>query len=33
MIIQSLLDSDLYKATMQEVVWSHFPNVPVEYAF
>jgi nicotinate phosphoribosyltransferase len=33
MIIQSLLDSDLYKYTMQEVVWNHFPNVPVEYAF
>ena len=33
MTIQSLLDSDLYKFTMQQVVWSHFPNVPVEYAF
>ncbi len=33
MIIQSLLDSDLYKFTMQQVVWSHFPDVPVEYAF
>ena len=32
-IIESLLNSDLYKFTMQQVVWSHFPNVPVEYAF
>ncbi len=33
MIINSLLDTDLYKFTMQEVVWSHFPNVQVKYAF
>ncbi len=33
MIINSLLDTDLYKFTMQEVVWSHFPNAQVEYAF
>lgn len=33
MIIKSLLDTDLYKLTMQEVVWNHFPNVQVEYAF
>ena len=33
MPIQSLLDSDLYKYTMQLVVWNHFPNVLVEYAF
>ena len=33
MIINSLLDTDLYKCTMQEVVWSHFPNAQVEYAF
>ena len=33
MSIQSLLDSDLYKFTMQQVVWNHFPNVPVEYTF
>ena len=33
MLIQSLLDTDLYKFTMQEVVWNHFPNVRVEYAF
>lgn len=33
MIIQSLLDSDLYKFTMQQVVWNHFPNVQVEYTF
>ena len=32
-MIHSLLDTDLYKFTMQEVVWSRFPNVPVEYAF
>jgi nicotinate phosphoribosyltransferase len=33
MIIRSLLDTDLYKYTMQEVIWNHFPNVQVEYAF
>ena len=33
MIIRSLLDTDLYKLTMQEVVWNHFPNTRVEYAF
>ena len=33
MIINSLLDTDLYKCTMQEVVWNQFPNVQVEYAF
>ncbi len=33
MIIKSLLDTDLYKLTMGQVVWSHFPNVQVEYAF
>lgn len=33
MIIRSLLDTDLYKLTMQEVVWNHFPNTQVEYAF
>ena len=33
MIIDSLLDTDLYKFTMQEVVWSRFPNTQVEYAF
>lgn len=33
MLIQSLLDSDLYKYTMQEVVWNHFANISVEYAF
>ena len=33
MIISSLLDTDLYKYTMQEVVWSHFPNAQVEYLF
>ncbi len=33
MIIKSLLDTDLYKLTMQEVVWNHFPYTQVEYAF
>lgn len=33
MIICSLLDTDLYKLTMQEVVWNHFPNTRVEYVF
>ncbi len=33
MIIESLLDTDLYKLTMGQVVWSHFPNVQVEYDF
>ena len=33
MIIQSLLDTDLYKFTMQQVVWSHFPQATVEYEF
>lgn len=33
MIIDSLIQTDLYKATIQQVVWNHFPNVPVEYAF
>jgi nicotinate phosphoribosyltransferase len=33
MIIQSLLDTDLYKFTMQQVVWSRFPRTHAEYAF
>jgi nicotinate phosphoribosyltransferase len=33
MIIQSLLDTDLYKFTMMQVVWSQFPQTHVEYAF
>ncbi len=33
MIIDSLIQTDLYKATIQQVVWNHFPNVSVEYAF
>jgi nicotinate phosphoribosyltransferase len=33
MIIQSLLDTDLYKFTMMQVVWSQFPQAHVEYAF
>lgn len=33
MIISSLLDTDLYKFTMQQVVFHKFPDVDVEYAF
>src|SRR5690242_19247282 len=33
MIIKSLLDTDLYKFTMQQVVWSRFPHAHAEYAF
>ena len=33
MIIQSLLDSDLYKYTMMQVVAHNFPFVDVEYEF
>jgi len=33
MIIDSLLDTDLYKLTMMQVVWSRFPHTQVEYAF
>lgn len=32
-IIESLLDNDLYKFTMQQVVWSQFPKATAEYAF
>src|SRR5438309_5470266 len=32
-IIQSLLDTDLYKFTMQQVVYHRFPIAEVEYAF
>lgn len=32
-IIQSLLDSDLYKFTMQQVVLHHFPSAHVSYKF
>src|SRR5712664_2574229 len=31
MIIQSLLDTDLYKFTMMQVVLHHFPGAQVEY--
>ena len=33
MIIQSLLDTDLYKFTMMQVVLHHFPAAQVEYKF
>ncbi|MDA8110509.1 MAG: nicotinate phosphoribosyltransferase [Betaproteobacteria bacterium] len=33
MIIQSLLDTDLYKLTMMQVVLHHFPGAQVEYKF
>ncbi|WP_457556736.1 nicotinate phosphoribosyltransferase [Candidatus Harpocratesius sp.] len=32
-IINSLLDNDLYKFTMQQVVLHHFPEIDVEYKF
>ena len=31
MIIASLLDTDLYKFTMMQVVLHHFPGAQVEY--
>lgn len=33
MIIRSLLDTDLYKFTMMQVVLHHFPAAQVEYRF
>ena len=33
MIIESLLDTDLYKFTMQQAVWSRFPQAKVRYRF
>jgi nicotinate phosphoribosyltransferase len=33
MIIHSLLDTDLYKFTMMQVVLHHFPGAQVEYRF
>jgi nicotinate phosphoribosyltransferase len=33
MIITSLLDTDLYKFTMMQVVLHHFPGANVEYRF
>ena len=33
MIIPSLLDTDLYKFTMMQVVLHHFPGAQVEYRF
>jgi len=33
MIIESLLDTDLYKYTMQQAVWSQFPQAHAEFAF
>jgi nicotinate phosphoribosyltransferase len=32
-IITSILDSDLYKFTMQQVVWNQYPNATVAYEF
>ena len=32
-IITSLLDNDLYKLTMQQVVLHQFPDIDVEYKF
>lgn len=32
-VINSLLDSDLYKLTMLQVVWHRYPHVDVEYQF
>jgi nicotinate phosphoribosyltransferase len=32
-IIPSLLDTDLYKLTMQQAVWGQFPHASVEYVF
>ena len=32
-MIASLLDTDLYKYTMMQAVWSRFPSVAAEYAF
>jgi nicotinate phosphoribosyltransferase len=32
-IFQSLLDIDFYKFTMGQVVFKHYPNVPVKFAF
>src|SRR6267142_4006415 len=33
MLIESLLDTDLYKFTMMQVVLHHFPGAQVEYVF
>jgi nicotinate phosphoribosyltransferase len=33
MVIESLLDTDLYKFTMMQVVLHHFPGAQVEYVF
>src|SRR5512147_358193 len=33
MIVESLLDTDLYKFTMMQVVLHHFPGAQVEYVF
>jgi len=33
MIIKSLLDTDLYKFTMMQVVLHHFPAAQVEYRY
>lgn len=33
MLIESLLDTDLYKFTMQQCIWDRFPHASAEYAF
>ncbi|MBB5021896.1 nicotinate phosphoribosyltransferase [Desulfurispira natronophila] len=33
MIITSLLDTDLYKLTMMQMAWRHYPDTQVEYTF
>ena len=32
-IIRSMLDTDLYKLTMQKCVWNQYPDARVKYAF
>jgi nicotinate phosphoribosyltransferase len=33
MIIQSILDTDFYKLSIQQFIWTLYPDVEVEYAF
>src|SRR3990167_11445346 len=32
MIIKSLLDTDMYKLTMLQIIWKHYRDIPVEFA-